>query len=155
MSNDKVAATFHPGDGIPDPERRGGIHVCVEGVTSVDGSTVIACGRRFIFHSSYQRHWLEDHAADHLPILRIPASTGLDYAAEWDRHPRLAFVPLTIPVPPIEWDDDALVDLIVDRARTVPGWALGPQCEHPHHLAHNLMCVVLEDARHLPRKDQP
>jgi uncharacterized protein YegP (UPF0339 family) len=77
MSNDKVAAAFHPGDGIPDPERRGGIHVCVEGITSVDGSTVIACGRRFIFHSSYQRHWLEEHAEGVAKDDRVAAHEAL------------------------------------------------------------------------------
>jgi hypothetical protein len=149
-------------------------YICPHAYSSFIWPDASHCGRRFIFRKSYEEHWLEEHArASGGPInagqtilvsddafcpVPWPRGMGKDTTAAFERAQQrlrdsMEEFSRTIPTAAIEWDDDVLIDLVVSRANTVPGWALGPACEHPHHVEHNLMCIVLEDARHLPRKD--
>lgn len=146
-----------------------GRHVCIsDGRIAGSKWMLKKCGAKFWLRSSYEDHWLREHAPKTpRPAPQPPMSVeeqGRRLASRRDDLIALG-VPdylLDIPIAPGRYATRApisahdLGDIIAQRVRTVPDWALGPHCPHPEpHYQHDALCVIAEDGYHLTRKDTP
>ena len=160
---------------IPEPRQpsRRGRYICAHRVRyDTDRWPEYECGRKFWLRASYDAHWVQEHRVKALPTVpRGPAPGSLSLEEQGRRlasrrDDLIALgVPdylLDIPIAPGRYATRApisahdLGDIIAQRVRTVPDWALGPHCPHPEpHYQHDALCVIAEDGYHLTRKDTP